>query len=110
MQLLLFVLNKVDLLDPLLEKMMEQGVRGATILNSTGMARELAKNEDFPFFGTLRSLLDPDREESRTVFTVLKDDEVGRVKEIIRSVVGDLAQPDTGVLFTLPVLDVEGIG
>ncbi len=109
MQLLLMVLNQVELLDPLLEAMMEQGVRGATILSSTGMARELSKHEDFPLFGTLRMLLDSDREESKTIFMALKEEEVPRVKEIIRSVVGDLSRPDTGVLFTLPILDVEGI-
>ena len=111
MQLLLLVLNEVELLDPLLEAMMAGGVRGATILNSTGMARELvSKHEDYPFFGTLRILLDPDREESKTVFMVVKEEEVPHVKEVIRSVVGDLTKPDTAVLFTLPVIDVEGIG
>ena len=55
MKLLLIVLNKTEKLDELLEKMMDKGITGATIFNSTGMARELAKHsEDFPIFGTLR--------------------------------------------------------
>ena len=111
MQLLLMVLNEVDMLDTLLEALMENGVRGATILSSTGMARELAKNaEDYPIMGTLRYLLDPDREESKTIFMVLKDDQVESVKSVIRSVVGDLSKPDTGVIFTLPVSSAEGVG
>lgn len=110
MQFLLMVLNKVEVLDTLLEKLMERGICGATILNSTGMVRELAKNnEDFPIFGTLRFLIDTDRKESKTVFMVLKDEKVEEAKKIIRQVVGDLSKPDSAVLFTLPVLSVEGV-
>lgn len=106
MQFLLLVLNKVELLDTLLESLADYGIGGATILNSVGMARELA---DYPIFGSLRFLLDLDRKESKTVFMVLKDEQVDGVKNIIRQVVGDLSKPDTAVIFTLPVLSVEGV-
>ncbi len=110
MRFLLLVLNKVEVLDTLLEKLMEQGVCGATILNSTGMVRELAKsNEDFPIFGSLSAFINPDRKESKTIFMVLREDKVEEVKNIIRQVVGDLSKPDSAVLFTLPVLDSEGV-
>lgn len=110
MQLMVMVLNKVEVLDTLLEKLMEKGICGATILNSTGMVRELSKyNEDFPIFGTLRMLIDPERKESKTLFMVLKDEKVEKAKQIIREAVGDLSQPDTAVIFTLPVLSAEGV-
>jgi len=111
MQLLLIVLNKVEKLDRLLEKLMENGITGATILSSTGMARELAKHgEDYPIFGTLRFLINPDRKESKTIFMVLKDEQVDVVKKVVREVIGDLSKPDTAILFTLPVLSAEGVG
>jgi len=54
MQLLLIVLNRVEKLDELLENLMDNGFSGATILNSTGMMRELAKNmENYPKFARL---------------------------------------------------------
>lgn len=110
MQLLLLVLNDVEMLTPLLETLMANNIRGATILNSTGMARELCRNgEDYPIFGTLRYLMDPEREESRTVFMVLKDEQVPIAKKIIRDMLGGLKGPDTGVMFTLPVSSAEGI-
>jgi len=110
MKFLLMVLNKVEVLDTLLEKLMDCGVKGATILNSTGMARELAKNsEDFPIFGSLSFLLNPERKESKTIFMVLKDEKVDDVKKVINQVVGDISKPDTAVLFTLPVLSAEGV-
>lgn len=110
MQFLLIVLNKVELLDTLLGKLMDNGIHGATILSSTGMVRELSKsNEDFPIFGTLRYLIDPDRKESKTIFMVLKDEKVEDAKKVIREVIGDISQPDTAVMFTLPVLSAEGV-
>jgi len=110
MQFMVLVLNKVEVLDTLLEKLMERGICGATILNSTGMVRELARNnEDLPFFGSLRMLIDPDRKESKTIFMALRDEKAEEAKEIIRQVVGDLSKPDTAVIFALPVLSAEGV-
>lgn len=111
MQLLLIVLNRVEKLDEILEKLMQYGFTGATIINSTGMMKELAKNiENYPIFGTLRYLIDMDREENKTIFMVLKDEQVEKAKEIIRQVIGDLSKPDSAILFTLPILSAEGIG
>lgn len=110
MQLLIIVLNRVNQLDELIETMVEHGFTGATILNSTGMLRELAKsNEDFPLFGSLRYLIDTDREESKTIFMALRDEQIEEAKQVVRTVVGDLSKPDTAVLFVLPILSVEGI-
>lgn len=110
MQFMLLVLNRTEVLDHLLEELMNQGICGATILNSTGMMREIAKNsEDFPIFGMLRSLVNLEKKESKTIFMVLSDDKVAQAKEIVRQVVGDLSQPDSAVLFTLPVLSAEGV-
>lgn len=109
MQLLLLVLNQTDLLDSLLKSFMENSIHGATILSSTGMAYKLSKHEDYPIFGTLRTLLNLNQEENKTIFMVLKDEEVPKVKSIIRSVIGDLSKPNTAVMFTLPVIDTEGL-
>jgi len=109
MQMLILVLNNVELLEPLLETMTARGLKGATILNSTGMVRELTRNEDFPLFGSLRFLMNPEHEESRTLFMVLPEEKVTLAKETIRDILGDLSRPNTGVMFTLPVIDAEGI-
>ncbi len=110
MQFLLVVLNKVEKLNTLLEKLMEHNICGATILDSTGMVKELIKNnEDYPIFGTLSLFIDTDRQESKTIFMVLKEEQVEEAKKVIRQVVGDMSKPDTAVMFTLPVLSMEGV-
>ena len=111
MQLLLIVLNRVEKLDDLLDGLLKHGISGATIISSTGLMKELAKNiEDYPAFGTLRYLIDFGREENKTIFIVLEEEQIETAKRVVREVIGDLFKPDTAIMFTLPVLSAEGIG
>lgn len=111
MKLMLMVLNKVEKLEDFLERLMEEGISGATILSSTGMARELAKrSNDYPIFASIRFLVDLDQQESKTIFMVLQDEQVETVRKVVREIIGDLSEPDTAILFTLPVLTAEGVG
>lgn len=112
MQLLLIVLNKTEKLNSLLDAWMEQGIGGATVLKSSGMVRILAKNiEQYPIVGSLRRMLTDidERKDSRTIFMALQDEKIEAAKAVVRGVVGELSQPDTAVMFTLPVLSVEGV-
>ncbi|MDD3411646.1 MAG: hypothetical protein PHY12_12650 [Eubacteriales bacterium] len=111
MQVLTLVLNKTECLEELLEKLLEKGVRGATILESTGMMRVLDQSgDDAPMFGALRQMFDPERKSSKTLLMVLEDGQVDTVRRIINKVTGGLDQPDTGILFATPALFVEGMG
>ena len=103
MKLLVLILNKVETLEPLLARFTDLQINGATILNSTGMARALSDYMDDSFLGSLRAILDPDRDENKTILTVLRDEQVPSAVEAIEDVVGDLSQPDTGIVFTVPV-------
>ncbi len=110
MKCLFIILNDVDLLDELLTQLGETGVKGATILSSTGMARQLFLNgEDEPnFIGSLRHFLNPDRRESKTIMCVLEDEQLVAAKAVVKKVMKDFSQPDTGIMFSIPVNDVEG--
>lgn len=110
MQVLFLVLNKIECLDDLLMRLSEAGVRGGTIIETTGMARALGDHEDWNILGTLRQMLDPARQESKTLFFVLRDEELALVRRVINEVVGGLDQPDTGIMFGFPLSFVEGIG
>ncbi len=109
MKLLVLVLNKTECLEEILEQMGEQNLRGATILESKGMAHSLSEFSELKFMASLRMILDPDHQESKTIFMVLDDDEVKTVSEIVNGVTGGLGNPDTGIIFTLPVDYTEGI-
>ena len=108
MKLFIIVLNKVDKLDYLLEELGEAGISGATIINSTGMAHELLSHDELGFIGAFRQLLDPKRKENRTIYMVLEDELVDKAIEVVDRVVDGIDNPDTGILFTVPVDLIRG--
>lgn len=111
MQALFLVLNKVECLEPILEGMLENGFSGATILNSTGMMRVLDSddNVDLPMMGLLRHFYSPERKQSKTMFTLIQDDQKDKLIEIINEKTGGLDKPDSGIVFSVPVNFVEGV-
>ena len=111
MQIFVLVLNKVECLEPILEEMLEQKLHGATVLDSTGMMRVLDgdDNVDIPMFSLIRHMYNPERKHSKTLFTLLEDEQIPRMMKIINDKTGGLQKPDTGIAFAAPISFVEGV-
>jgi len=108
MEVLFIVLNQPERLNELLEGLLEDGISGATVLESTGMGRTLC--DTTPIFGGLRNLLQDCRPNNLTIFTVLNSAE--KKKKAIRriqQVLGDLNEPNTGMYFIMPVSEASGM-
>ncbi|MDD2959783.1 MAG: hypothetical protein PHR92_14915 [Lachnospiraceae bacterium] len=113
MQLLILILKKVDFVNDLIRALAQGGVHGGTIIDSTGMANVLGNLDDLPMFSMLRKVIndeDGTKESCKTMLFVLKDEDVQKTRQIIRNVLGDLSQPNTAVMFSVPVTFVEGLG
>ncbi len=106
---MVLILNKTEVLEHLLKELAEIGVSGSTIIPSTGMAKALIDCDEYSFLNSLKVILDPDREESRTVLTVLKDELEEPALDCIERVVGDLSNPNTAIAFTLPICNIRGM-
>ncbi|WMJ83759.1 P-II family nitrogen regulator [Oscillospiraceae bacterium LTW-04] len=111
MRLMVFVLNKTELLEPLLAEFLQAGISGATILESTGMARVLTQYEgnEIPFIGSIRALLNPERSKSETILFVIKDEQLKTAVATIEKVVGNIYNKDTGIIFSIPIDFVKGL-
>lgn len=110
MYALFIVLNKVDYLDEILAKFLDIGVRGATVLDSQGMAGVIAEN-DVPVFGFLKTILDDSKPYNKTIFTVLENQEmVDAVVESIKEILGDQTTAGAGFMFTVPIGNVYRLG
>jgi nitrogen regulatory protein P-II 1 len=110
MNLLVAVLYHEEHLRVLLERFASIDVRGATVIESTGMGRLLAS--DVPIFSTLTKLLSgsESRVSGYTVFSVIRTDEtLEKAVALVHEVVGDMTRPGTGILFVVPVSRAEGI-
>jgi nitrogen regulatory protein PII len=91
----------------------DAGVAGITILESTGLGR-IRKGEhlrdDLPLMPSLRNLMQTREEHHRTMFTIVNDEAmIDRIFEATEKVLGDLGQPNKGILFAVPVARAYGI-
>ena len=58
MKLMVYVLNDVHQLDKFLVALKDEKIKGATIINSTGMGRMLSESDDMNILGSLKFLFD----------------------------------------------------
>ena len=109
--MLIVVINDLSKCHEVLQAWEEAGVSGATILESTGLARiKAAARDDLPLIPSLRDLLTSHEFHHRTIFTVVEDEaDLERVAEVTQRVVGDFSKPDTGLMFAVPATKVWGL-
>lgn len=112
MHVLFLVLNEIEYLDDILSAFVDVGVKGATILDSQGMASAIASNgnKQLPLFGSLKSFLDSSRPYNKTVFTVIENEDLlEKAVEAVNNVIGDIRKPGIGLMFTIPVGNIYGL-
>lgn len=108
MQVLFFVLDDPELLTPVLRTFYDCGVKGATVLNSTGMGRVLATETSI--FPDLRSLFQGERHYNYTIYALIDNDElIDKLASELEKVVGSFDSDRTGMMFVMPVLKTYGV-
>jgi nitrogen regulatory protein PII len=108
MKLMIYVLNQIELLDRFVRALKEAGIRGATIIPSSGMASRLFGSDDLDIIGGLKMLFEQPRKESNVILMALEDHQVDIVFDLIDKVMGGIDKPNTGIAFTLPIDRVKG--
>ncbi len=106
MQVLVVVVNQPRYVVPILDRLAEMGVTGATVIDSMGMAALIA--DHVPFFSRFAGM-NGERHHNKTLFTVLHDDQVEMVADAIDHILGGLERPESGFLFSLPVALCRGL-
>lgn len=107
MRLFVAVVHDPERLDEILSGFLEIGITGATVLSSEGMGSLLS--HDIPIFAGLQTLVSGSRPQNRLILSVISEDKVEPVVEILKDVSGDLEKPATGIAFTVPVDEVFGL-
>jgi hypothetical protein len=113
MFLVLFVLHNPDFLEEVLGAWEAQGAHGATVLFSTGLGRIRQKSgirDDIPLMPSLDDFYETPESFSRTLFATVPDRALAdALVTATRRVIGNLEDPETGVLMVLPVLEAYGL-
>lgn len=111
--MVILIVDDPDRCNDVLDAWEAAGARGVTILESTGLARmkKAANRDDMPLIPTMARLLSVREERHRTLFSVVQGEEmVKKLADAAQNVVGDLSQPNTGFMFSVPVGHVFGLG
>jgi nitrogen regulatory protein PII len=113
MSMILFVLHDPEKLNDLLSAWEEAGVSGVTVLFSTGLGRirqNQGLRDDLPLMPTLEDFFPKVERLGRTLFTIVDDETIiDKVVAATERVVGDLTQPDRGLLIVLPTSRIHGL-
>lgn len=109
MQILFIVLNDLSFQKKILEIFIDHNVRGATILDSEGMAKAILQYEGMGmmFDGLFSKSIPSSAKASKTIFTVVKDDEaLPRLINTLQTTLESSKEKTIGFMFTLPVSGV----
>jgi nitrogen regulatory protein PII len=104
--MVLLIVDDLNICPSVLDAWDAAKVPGITILESTGLGKIREDNirDDIPMLPSLSDLFRSREQRHRTIFSVVEGEEmVDRLVEITQEILGDLDNPDTGVLFVLPV-------
>lgn len=111
--LVIFVVDQIEQCPAIFDAWEEIGVTGVTILESTGLGRirrAAGYRDDLPLMPSIRSLLQTQEEHHRTLMVLVKEEAtIDKLIATTGNVVGDLNEPNKGVLMVLPVLRVVGL-
>ncbi len=107
------VLDDINRGPEVMDAWTKAGAGGITIIESTGLARwrkGQGHRDDIPLMPSIRALLQNREEHHRTLFSIVAgEDMVDRLITVTEDIVGKLEEPNTGVLFALPLSHVAGV-
>jgi CBS domain-containing protein len=107
--LLVVILYEPNQLPKLLESWQTIGLSGVTILESAGGHRARNWLQQVGL-GAIGELFSSNATQSRTLLSVIDEaDLLERAIMMTETIVGDLNQPNTGILFVLPITQVRGL-
>ena len=72
------------------------------------MVNALKSSDNF-IIESLRIILEDPRETSKTLFFILKNDEVAKVRKIIDETLKGINNPNTGIMFGIDLTFVAGL-
>ena len=110
MFMIMFVLNDAGKLDKILEGWDEAGIRGVTIIESTGFHRRKIQRSKLHLTFLMEPITVGAESGNYTLFAAVQDENfVHHCMEATEKIVGNLDSPNTGAFMVWPLSHVKGI-
>ena len=105
MQLLMLNLYEDELLYAVLEIFIEEGIEGATIVESAGMGQYIS---NVPLFADFIGFMRENKHQSKTLFALVPEEHVQEIIQRIEDVTGDLDKKQGAMIMVLDVPYFKG--
>ena len=105
LKLLLVTVYVESYMYDVLELLLDFGIEGATILESTGMSRYIS---NVPLFAEFIGFMNESKNASKTVLAVVPERHVARIVERIEEVTGDLDKREGAIVLALDLSFAKG--
>ena len=113
MFMIMLILNGPEQCQDVMNAWDAAGAAGVTILRSTGLGKirkKIGLNEDLPLMPSLEDFYQQEENLHRTLITIVRERPiVDAIIKATQDILGDLNQPNTGILVVLPVLEAYGL-
>jgi PTS system nitrogen regulatory IIA component len=100
MKLFVLILYLEELLYDVLEFFIQEGIDGATILDSAGMSKYIS---NVPLFAEFIGFMQHSKDKSKTIIALVPEDQVENIAEGIESMTGNLDKKDGAMIFAIDV-------
>lgn len=100
MKLLVLILYMEDFIYHILEYFLEEGIEGATILESSGMGQYIS---NIPLFATFIGFMNEQKNRSNTLLATIPADREDEIIKGIEAITGDLDKKQGAMLMTLDI-------
>lgn len=108
-QALVIIVDDPDKTEQVLEVLYECEMRGATVIETQGMAKVLSAI--IPIFLGLKGLMAKEHAHNRTIFALSKHPEkIDRAMEKLAVMFHNFEEACTGLMFVVPVTKAVGLG
>ena len=104
-KLLVVILYEEDRFYDLLEFFLEEGIDGATVIDSIGMGQYIS---NIPLFSSFVSFMNEDHNRSRTILATVPENQVEQVVSGIEDITGDLDKTQGAMIMVLDIGFTKG--
>jgi hypothetical protein len=109
MYMLIMVLDDVSRRNEVLDAWTGAGIKGITILESTGVNRVLRRHSAQPMYAGFSQMFGNRTVSHNTLFAVIDSMELAEAAvAATEAIFGDFNQPHTGIIFVVPVVKAWG--
>ncbi|MBI9100283.1 MAG: PTS sugar transporter subunit IIA [Spirochaetaceae bacterium] len=105
MKLMLIVLYFDDFLYHILEYFIQEGIEGATIIDSSGMGEYISS---IPLFATFIGFMNEKKNHSKTIMVMIPENKEGDIVAGIEEITGDLDKKEGAMILTTDISMYKG--